>query len=150
MLMINGFGHLYSATEQHIAKIREIKTIGFVDSNELSKVTNRAVQLCVLDLLLAAHRNKHETTINKLPGAKALHHKLLQKYNWPLSEIRAMSLSDVFIALHDELSLESLEGQAKSYFSTMIAGRYPITFTDFIDDEWDPDLAEKLLFDSAQ
>lgn len=110
--MINGFGHLYSATEQHIAKIREIKTIGFVDSNELSKVTNRAVQLCVLDLLLAAHRNKHETTINKLPGAKALHHKLLQKYNWPLSEIRAMSLSDVFIALHDELSLESLEGQA--------------------------------------
>ena len=24
--MINGFGHLYSATEQHIAKIREIKT----------------------------------------------------------------------------------------------------------------------------
>ncbi|MGE2338597.1 hypothetical protein ACME83_20515 [Enterobacter hormaechei] len=103
-----------------------------------------------LDLLLAAHRNKHETTINKLPGAKALHHKLLQKYNWPLSEIRAMSLSDVFIALHDELSLESLEGQAKSYFSTMIAGRYPITFTDLIDDEWDPDLAEKLLFDSAQ
>ncbi|WP_171853706.1 hypothetical protein [Enterobacter hormaechei] len=148
--MINGFGHLYSATEQNIAKIREVKTTGFIDSNELAKVTNRAIQLCVLYLTLAAHRSKHETPINKLPGVKALHHKLLMKYNWPLSEIRAMSLSDVFIALHDELSLESLEGQAKTYFSSLLAGAYPLTFDDFIDDEWDPDLAEKLLFDSAQ
>ena len=148
--MINGFGHLYSETEQRVAKIREIKTIGFVDSSELSKVTNRAVQLCILDLLLAAHRNKYETPVNRLPGIKALHHKLLQKYNWPLTEIRSLSLSDIFIVLHDEISLESLEGQAKSYFSTMIVDKYPITFSDFMEDEWDPDLAEKLLFDSAQ
>ncbi|MCK6998638.1 ECs1072 family phage-associated protein [Enterobacter kobei] len=148
--MINGFGHLYSVTEQNIAKIREVKTTGFVDSNELAKVTNRAIQLCVLDLTLAAYRSKHETPVNKLPWVKALHHKLLMKYNWPLSEIRAMSLSDVFIALHDELSLESLEGQAKTYFSSLLAGAYPLTFDDFIDKEWDPNLSDRLLFDSKE
>ena len=148
--MINGFGHLYSATEQHIEKIREVKTTGFIDPNDLAKVTNRAIQLCMLDLILAAHRSKHETPINKLPGIKALHHKLLMKYNWPLSEIRAMSLSDVFIALHDELSLESLEGQAKTYFSSLLAGAYPLAFDDFIDEEWDPNLSDRLLFDSKE
>lgn len=148
--MINGFGHLYSETEQRISSIREVKTVGFVDSNELAKVSNRAVQLCTLDLILAAHRREYETDLNKLPGVKALHHKLLLKYKWPLTDIRALSLSDIFLALHDEISLDSLEEQAKTYLSSVRVGRYPVEFPDFIDDEWDPDLADKLLFDSAQ
>lgn len=148
--MINGFGHLYSETEQRVAKIRDVKTTGFVDSNELAKVTNRAIQLCILDLLLAAHRSKYETPLNKLPGVKALHHKLLMKYKWPLSEISALSLSDIFVALHDEITIESLEGQAKTYFSSLLASAYPLAFTDFINEEWDPNLSERLLFDSKE
>lgn len=150
MLMINGFGHLFSATEQHVAKVREVKITGFVDTNELTKVTNRAIQLCILDLILAAHRSKHETRVNKLPGVKALHHKLLIKYKWPLSEICALSLSNIFVALHDEISLESLDGQAKTYFSSLLAGAYPLTFDNFINEEWDPNLSDRLLFDSKE
>lgn len=143
--MITGFAHLYHQTREHVAKVRSVQTSGYVDQTELSRVDNRAIQLCLLDLKLAAHRVKYGSKFEGLSGITALHHKLLIKYQWPISLIKEMSLSDLLIAIHDELNVDGLDPEAKRYFQELINNSYPVTFSDTIEEEWDPNLSAKCL-----
>lgn len=143
--MITGFAHLYQQVRDNVAKARSVKTTGFIDQNELACVDNRAMQLCILDLILAAHREKYATNFNGLSGINALHHKLLIKYQWTLPQIREMSLSDLLLAIHDELRFENLEPEASRYFKSLSDTTYPVIFPDVLDQEWDPDLSAKFL-----
>lgn len=146
--MINGFAHLFVQTKENIAKIRGVKTSGFVDSTEVACVNNRAAQICALDLLLAEHRKKYGTRFNCLNGKQALYHKLLIKYQWPLSLIRELKLEDALLALHDELAFESFGEDACKYLQRVTLSQYPVNFPDYLETEWDPMLSEKFLFDS--
>ncbi|HAV2137191.1 ECs1072 family phage-associated protein [Serratia sp. CY37345] len=146
--MLKGFAHLFERTKQHVAEIRNIKTTGFVDTVGLSCVYNRAVQLCTLDAVLAQHRVDFGTRYNDLKGVAALHHKLLMKYKWPLSEIRSLTLSDAVLALHDELKIESLPAEASRMLTAISLNHDLVVFPDLLDAEWDPSFADKLLYNS--
>ncbi|RCX00575.1 MULTISPECIES: hypothetical protein [Kosakonia] len=143
--MIVGIAHLFNQTKENIAAIRGVKVSGFVDSNEIACVNNRAVQVCTLDFLLELHRKKYGNNCNGLNGIQALHHKLLMKYQWPPSVIRGLSLSDIFLSLHDELQLESLPEDAGRYLLQITRTQYPINFPDYLDGEWDPNLSQRFL-----
>lgn len=145
--MIVGIAHLFTQVKENIAKQRNIQISGYVDSSEVSCVNNRAVQICMLDILLFEHRKKYATKFNGLNGKEALHHKLLLKYQWPLSTIRELSFPDVLLVLQDELRFENLPQDINSYLSKVSIIEYPANFADHPESEWDPDLAEKLLAD---
>jgi len=147
--MIHGFGHLFVHIKENIAKVRDLKTSGYMDRAADACLNKRAAQICALDILLAEHRIKYGTLFNGLYGKQALHHKLLIKYKWPLSAIRALSLGDVLLALHDELAFESLSESAGNYlYQVTSLSEYPVNFPDYLEAEWDPLLSQKFLFDS--
>lgn len=72
-------------------------------------------------------------------------HKLLLKYNWPLNDIRTLTLADIFLALHDEITFENLEEDAKNHLLHMTSSHSLVIFSDYKEDEWDPDLAERFI-----
>ncbi len=145
--MINGIAHLFTQLKANIAELRGVKVSGFVDSTAVSCVTNRALQICALDALLYDHRKKYANQLNGLSGKQALYHKLLLKYQWPLSVIRDLTLSDVLLALHDELQFDSLPDGVGEYLSQVARANYPVNFPDHLEAEWDPDLSQKFLIE---
>lgn len=148
--MLKGFAHLFEKTKEHVAKIRNVKTTGIVDTVKLSCTYNRAIQLCALDAVLAQHRVDFGTLYNDLKGISALHHKLLLKYKWPLTEIRSLSLSDAMLALHDELKIETLPAEASRILAAIARDQHLVVFPDLLDEEWDPAFADKLLYNSEE
>lgn len=150
MFMIIGIAHLFTQVKDNIAKSRNIQINGYVDSNEVSCVNNRAAQICALDILLFEHRKKYGNKFNGLKGKEALLHKLLLKYQWSLPVIRELSLSDILLALHDELQLESLPEETSRYLSQITSTQYPVNFLDYPESEWDPELSEKFLIESER
>ncbi|QAZ62372.1 hypothetical protein C3B80_07740 [Enterobacter cloacae] len=148
--MINGVAHLFTQIKTNIAQLRGIQINGYVDSSEVSCVTNRAALICALDILLYEHRKKYGNQLNGLNGIQALHHKLLLKYKWPLSVVRDLNLQDALLALHDEIQFDSLPEPAGEYLSRVARTNYPINFPDYQDAEWDPDLSEKFLIEIQQ
>lgn len=143
--MLSGIANLFNHTADNIAKIRGVRTTGLVNPKDISCVKNHAAQLCALDVILHLHRKEHGHQLNRLHGKHALYHKLLIKYQWPLSVIRDMSLSDIIIALHDELQIAALPEDAQRYLSRMTGDYYPDHFPDYLDEEWLPDSAVELL-----
>lgn len=146
--MLKGFAHLFEKTKEHVAEIRNVKTTGFVDTVGLSCVYNRAIQLCAFDAVLSQHRLDFGTRYNDLKGISALHHKLLLKYKWPLTEIRALTLADAMLALHDELKIETLPPEASRMLASIAQDQHLVVFPDLLDEEWDPTFADKLLYNS--
>lgn len=145
--MTNGIAFLFTHIKTNIAKLRGITLSDYGDSAENSSVYNRAALICALDILLHAHRKEFGNRFNELKGKQALHHMLLLKYKWPLSVIRELTLSDVALALQDELKMEALPGGAGDYLLQVVGSHYSINFPDYLDDEWDPDLSEKYLIE---
>ncbi|MEF7316907.1 hypothetical protein U9X93_01900 [Escherichia coli] len=145
--MINGIAHLFTQIKSNIAQLRGIQVSGYVDSSEVSCVTNRAVLICALDIILYEHRKKYGNQLNGLNGKQALHHKLLLKYKWPLSLIRDLTLTDALLALHDEIQFSALPEPVSEYLSRITHSNYPVNFPDYLDAEWDPDLSEKFLIE---
>lgn len=145
--MIVGIAHLFTQVKENIAKQRNIQISGYVDSSEVSCVNNRAAQICTLDALLFEHRKKYGTQFNGLNGKAALHHKLLLKYQWPLSTIRELTFPDILLALQDELRVENLPEDMSRYLSQVTLSQFPVNFADHPESEWDPNLAERLLVD---
>lgn len=148
--MLTGFAHLFEKTKERVAIVRNIKTTDFVDVEDQSRLYNRSIQLCTLDAMLSQHRLDYGTRYNPLNGTLALHHKLLLKYKWPLHEIRSLSLADCLLALHDELNMESIPESASKILKSIAANQFAISFPDIHDEEWDPALAEKLIYNSEE
>ena len=132
-------GRHFINTKEKIAQLRNINIVGSIDFDEVSCVYNRAAQLCILDVLLAKHREEHGNQFNGLNGINALHHKLLLKYKWPLDQIRALTISDCLLALHEELKLEALDDQIANHFKNVLSQYGENYFPDILDGEWDPD-----------
>lgn len=147
--MLKGFAHLFQSTQENIKKTRSIKTTGFIDPHQFACAENRALEICALDAVIAQHRLDFATKFNPLKGKAALHHKLLLKFKWPLREIKALPLSEILLALHDELNIKDLPGEASKALAAISNLDNLSVFTDYIDEEWNPNLAEKFLYDSV-
>lgn len=143
--MMKGIEHLFAQIKENIAKIHGVEMVGHVVPHDLSRLTNRAAQICALDVVLFMHRKKYGNKLNLLDGKQALYHKLLMKYQWPLSVIDKLSLSDILLVLHDELQLELLQERAGLYLSQVISDQYPVNFAECHDAEWDPALSKTYL-----
>jgi len=129
---------LFQLTKEHVANIRNIATTGTVNYEEVSRLYHRAAHLTLLDILIHQYREESGTISAQLDGKMSLHHKLLTKYKWPLSEIRHLSLEDICLALHDELKIDNFDQEISKYF-TNVLGRYePLFFSDYLNEEWDP------------
>lgn len=143
--MTTGIDRLFGHIKKNIAELRGITLSDYGDPAENSSVYNRAAQICALDIILHEHRKKFGNQLNELKGKNALHHKLLLKYKWPLSEIRDLTLNDALLALQEDLQLEALPDSDNEYLKQVLSSHYPINFPDYLDSEWDPDLSEKYL-----
>ena len=141
----NTYHSLYNKTKEHVAQVRGIQTVGSVNYEDLCRVYHRAAQLTLLDILLEEHREKHKTTFNDLRGKQCLHHLLLSKFSWPLSQIQTLSLSDVLLLLHDDLRTDKVDSAAGKYIDGAISSYHHFLFSDVKDEEWDPDILEQLL-----
>jgi len=135
---------LFALHKEHVASVRGININSAVDYEDRCRVYYRAAHITILDLLLIKHREIHETAFSKLPGKQAFFHRILMKYNWPISEIKALSLAEVFLSLHEDLNYKSFDNEISDYFNGFLNRYDEFHFDDTIDSEWDPTLYQKI------
>lgn len=130
----------YEIISKKIFELRGVAQYGQVEEPQHSQCKNRSALIFILESVLHLHRQAHATHWSPLEGRKALDHLLLHLYKWPLSEIRALSLADVILALQDQLMPDNLPDEVKSVLKSYGALSARQLFTDIKDEEWDPDL----------
>lgn len=130
--------NFYSRTKDRIAISRGFNANAAMDMSSLSKITRRAIEIVCLDIILCEHRKKYGSEFNPLDGKKALHHKLLIKYQWPLEKIRALSLEDIFLVLHDELSFAKLDNEHAKFLEDTANNYDKDIFNEYQEEDWDP------------
>ncbi|EFH7974190.1 hypothetical protein GJO14_06220 [Escherichia coli] len=135
---------LFALHKEHVASVRGININGAADYEDRCRVYYRAAHITILDLLLIQHREIHETAFSKLPGKQAFFHRILMKYQWPISQIKALSLNEVFLSLHEDLNYKSFDQEISDYFSGFLSSYAEFHFDDTIDSEWDPTLYQKI------
>lgn len=136
---------LFSKYKDHISKIRNVPVIGSVIYEDLCCVYNRAAQLTLLDIFLETYRKQHKSRFNDLQGKQALYHLLLGRTNWTLEYIKKLPLADVLLVLHEDLKLDKFESVIGDYFGKTLINYDQLNFSDVVDDEWKPELAEESL-----
>ena len=134
---------LFSKYKDHISKIRNVPVIGSVNYEQLCCVYSRAAQLTLLDIFLETYRKQHQSPFNDLHGKQALYHLLLVRTNWTLDYIKKMPLIDVLLVLHEDLKLEKFEPVIADYFEKTLSNYDNLNFSDVMDEEWKPELAEE-------
>lgn len=147
--MIESINQLYQLTKLRIAKVRDIKMSGSIDVYDLSRLSNRALHLCLFDLVLERHRENYGRFGVKLSGKVAAHHFLMLKYQWTLHECRTLSLYDLLIALQDEILMfktSATDEVLMKEITRIHSSIYPDDFENYLDDEWDPTLASSVLY----
>lgn len=137
--------NLFLGHQEKIAQVRGIKTSGLVDAHEINKLESRATLLTLLDARLFEHRKKYATPFSNLSGKRGLEHLILTKYRWTLEQIRNLSLADALLTIQEELTYQNSVADTQAfldhrYWDTMINH-----FDDFLEDEWDPELAAQYL-----
>ncbi|KAA1272873.1 hypothetical protein ABUS55_09225 [Citrobacter pasteurii] len=135
--------YFYSILKR-IAANRDVAIVGYVKEPENTQAYNRAGLIFALEVILEEHRKNFGTLWNPLKGRKALEHRILQKYRWPLEQIRSLTLEDSLFLLQEELNFEKLPEQAQKIIKEYRAYRGRIVFPDIREDDWDPDLFESL------
>lgn len=135
---------LYAKYKDHVAQIRNVSMDGSVIYEQICCVYYRAAQLTLLDVFLETYRQENKSVFNDLHGKQALHHLLFTRYNWPLEQIRNLSLEDVFLILHDDLKTDKFDPSIAKYFDGTLSNYAPLNFPDIMDSEWNPDYAEEL------
>lgn len=136
--------NFYHLIESKIADLHQIPVNGFVQEPGYSQVKNRAALILALEYVLDAHRKKYATYWSPLTGRAALHHLLLQKYKWPLKEIRSLDLQDSIFLLQEELALDALPEEAKESINFFAGGTRPNThFPEIREEEWDSTLSSR-------
>ncbi len=130
----------YNLIQNKIAKLHGVVMQGHIKDPEYTQVKNRAALIFCLEAILDAHRQNFATQWSPLLGKSALHHLLVQKYKWPLSEIRSLSLQDSIFLLQEELSTANIPEDAMKMVELFNAHYANFVFPEISDEEWDPDL----------
>ncbi|EPJ3809300.1 ECs1072 family phage-associated protein [Serratia marcescens] len=135
------FFHL---VQKKIAEVRDVAMVGTVKQPDYTQVQNRATLIFTLECVLEAHRKQFATLGSPLKGKAALEHLILQKYKWSLNEIRNLSLQDAIFVLQEELAFDRLPELAQKVITLYGAQRAKLVYPDILEDEWDPNLSDKL------
>lgn len=130
--------NFFNRTKERIAISRGFNPNVATDISSLSKITRRAIEIVCLEIILCEHRKKYGSEFNPLDGKKALHHKLLIKYQWPLEKIRALSLEDIFLVLHEELSFANIGAEHAKFLQDMADNYDKDIFNDYLEEDWYP------------
>ncbi|WP_437613180.1 ECs1072 family phage-associated protein [Erwinia sp. V71] len=140
--MIDNSEDFFRQIQKRIADHRGIALDGGI-TTDYYKVQNQAVLFFTLEAVLEEHRKKFATPANPLAGKQALHHLILQKYKWPLGDIRALSLQDALFVLQEDLIGDKLPESAKRVIKHFAAQTPTEPFADIDDREWDPILYQQ-------
>ncbi|EEI0870507.1 hypothetical protein CBX59_001710 [Salmonella enterica] len=134
----------FEKIQNKISEVRGIPIYGTVTEPGRSQVLNRAGLIFALEILLEKHRKDFGTLWNPLKGRLALEHKLFTKLNWPLNQIRELSLQDALFILQDELKDTKIPEAAMRVLSSYGSSSARAVFPDVLDTEWDPNLYETI------
>lgn len=130
----------FALISRKIFEQRGVQQYGLVVEPEHTQCNNRAALIFALDSILDEHRKKFGSFWNPLEGKRALEHLLLQKYALPLSQIRSLNLSDIVLHLQEELHPDKIPEDARKILDLYNVTNKKKSFSDFKDEEWDPDL----------
>lgn len=123
-----------------LSELHGIELYGTVVEPGYTQLQNRIAEIFALEVVLHLHREKYSTGWANLRGKRALEHLLIHKYSWSLSEIRSMSLSDIFLSLHEELLPKNLPEEVVNLINSYSTSRRREYFSDYRLEEWDPEL----------
>ncbi|AYY80295.1 MULTISPECIES: ECs1072 family phage-associated protein [Proteus] len=102
------------------------------------QVWHRIEQIFILECLLDEYRKKHGSLHSPLDGKKALHHMILNKTNWPLSEIKALSFNDCILIITEYLKKENIHPDAQDFLNRMNLPTNSYPLDDFSEEDWAP------------
>ncbi len=134
----------YQLVLQKVGEVRDVALRGAIQQPDYAQVQNRAALIFTLECVLEKHRNTYATIGSPLKGRAALEHLLLQKYKWPLSEIRNLSLQDAILALQEELRAIAEYEPAQKMIAYFGARSTKQVYPTILDEEWEPNLIDKL------
>ncbi|MGM1186194.1 ECs1072 family phage-associated protein [Serratia liquefaciens] len=134
----------YHLVLQKVGEVRGVVLSGAIQQPDYTQVQNRAALIFTLECVLEAHRKKFGTIGSPLKGKAAMEHLILQKYKWPLSEIKNLSLQDIILALQEELSVAAQSENVMKMVAFFGAHSARKVYPTIIDEEWDPELYDKL------
>ena len=133
--------NLYHHIKEHIESVRKIPKFGTIDRASIEMVINRACLILSLESYLSIYREIHGSLFVSLNGKDALIHLIVNKYKWPISTVRAMSLSDMLLSISDELKFDNLTEDCQTFLTTIEYSKYLCQFDDILEDEWDPTIS---------
>ena len=101
-------------------------------------VWHRIAQIYTLECVLHEYRKTNATRFVPLENEKALHHMILSKTNWILSEIKSLSFNECIFVIADKLTKEHMSPEAFQYIDSLglPACSYPLD--DFSEADWAP------------
>ncbi|WP_273839238.1 ECs1072 family phage-associated protein [Providencia rettgeri] len=132
---------LYHHIKEHIESVRKIPKFGTIDKLSTDLVINRTCLILSLESYLSTYREKHSSIFIPLNGKDALIHLVVNKYKWPISEVRAMSLNDMLLSISDELQYDNLTEDCQAYLTSIEYSKYLCQFDDILEEEWDPSIS---------
>ncbi len=97
--------------------------------------TNR---LFILEIILYEHRKKYSTIFQPLIGKEALNHMIFIQTRWKPAEIRSLSLADSLFVIDEELQIDKLPEDAKSFIEQFEIPENPIMAYSLLEADWDP------------
>lgn len=127
-----------------ISQIESVRGKPTTDGGFYTQTKARAIQIFRMEIYLRDYRKKYGTVWMPLPGISAANHRILTKFHWTIPAIEALTIEQVFFALHDEVVnhpiSEGAEAALKQYALRDMPAEGP--FQDFLKNEWMPEIAE--------
>lgn len=130
----------FEKIQNKVSKYHDVAVFGEIKRPAYDQMKNRSALLFSLEVVISVHRAKYGTYFSPLRGKDALTHLLLQKYNWPLSEIRSLSLNDIVLLLQEDMRPDNLPQAAIDILRSYGTLTAKDVFPELKDDEWDPEL----------
>lgn len=130
----------FEKIQNKVSEYHGVPVFGVIKRPDHDQMKNRSALLFSLEVVLDVHRTKFGTIFSPLKGRDALNHLLVQKFKWPLNEIRSLSLQDIVILLQEEMNPDNLPEYAKSILHSYGTLNAKETFPEIKEEEWDPDL----------
>ncbi|WP_261139731.1 ECs1072 family phage-associated protein [Serratia liquefaciens] len=134
----------YNLVLKKVGEVRGVALSGAIQQPDYTQVQNRAALIFSLEYVLEAHRKNFGTIGSPLKGKAAMEHLILQKYKWPLTEIRNLSLQDAILSLQEELYSAAQSEDVMKMISYFGAHSARTVYPTILDEEWDPELYDKL------
>ncbi|WP_337263346.1 MULTISPECIES: ECs1072 family phage-associated protein [unclassified Serratia (in: enterobacteria)] len=124
-----------------------------VSDNAINYFSHRALIIFRLDMLLFKYKQDNDPLRLILSGKNALTSYLINKKNIPLNDAKNASLRDALTILWTDIKSVSIPDslldslmEAYSYnFNKFNPRYYAEQHLDYVDDEWNPELWDKLL-----